>query len=128
MEEDWGSAARPHNVQGTCRRKRRTCAPRRGGRPVLAGIAEPLLEWGARGRGRRRRGGGLRVLRCSHTTVPASRTRGEEKPSERVRLLPDRVPSLAGPCRTPSPLQASRVRRRQERRDRGLLSRPPRWS
>lgn len=71
MEEDWGSAARPHNVQGAWGRRRGMCAPGRGGRPVLARIAERLLEWGARGR---RRGGGRVSAAAEIPRVPASRS------------------------------------------------------
>lgn len=78
MKEDWGSAAPPHNVQGTCRRKRGTCAPRRGGRPVLAGIAERLLEWGSGGR---RRGGGPPPLK--YPGCPPLGGEGRRKRSER---------------------------------------------
>lgn len=91
-EEDWGSAARPHNVQGAGRRRRGTCAPRRAGRPVLPGIAERLLEWGAGGA----EAGGPRVLRRSNT--PGARLweeRGGESEASGDRLLLDGVPSSA---------------------------------
>lgn len=114
-EENWGSAARPHNVQGAGRRRRGTCAPRRAGRPVLAGIAERLLEWGAGGR--RRGGGGPRVLRCSSTQVPASRRRGEEK-AEGVGTASSQIESAPWP-----PVRDSSSQRRRERWGSPLRSR-----
>lgn len=83
-EEDWGSAARPHNVQGAGRRRRGTCAPRRAGRPVLPGIAERLLEWGAVGA---EAGGGRGSSAAQIPRVPASGRRGEEK-AKRVGTAP----------------------------------------
>lgn len=112
-EEDWGSAARPHNVQGAGRRKRGTCAPRRAGRPVLAGIAERLLEWGAGGRRRGGRGSSAAQI----PPVPASRRRGEEK-AKRAGPPPSRPCPLLGRCRTPSrpPAAGGGGQRRRERR------------
>lgn len=76
------------------RRRRGTCAPRRAGRPVLAGIAEPLLEWGAGG-GRRRGGRGSTAAQIP--LVPASRRRGEEK-AERAGTASFQIVSPPRPC------------------------------
>lgn len=115
-EEDWGSAAWPHNAQRAGRRRRGTCAPRRAGRPVLAGIAERLLEWGAGGA----EAGGPRVHSLSN--APGARLQEEERGGESEtngdRLLPDHVPSSAGPCGTLS----RRPCRLQEAEARGVTS------
>lgn len=122
-EEDWGSAARPHNVQGAGRRRRGTCAPRRAGRPVLPGIAERLLEWGAVGA---EAGGGRGSSAAQIPRVPASGRRGEEK-AKRVGTAPfetESPPRL--PVRVSQPAAGCRRRRSEAPGARGPAARAPR--